>query len=88
MIVSQMKQLNDHKVTFRVDLEPGEEVHAFLSSYGQKTAQAMQKMVGETLFVSECGWLRLDLMRTAATNSLCFSIKNLAEDITKSPGHF
>jgi len=37
MIVSQMKQLNDHKVTFRVDLEPGEEVHPFLSSYRQKT---------------------------------------------------
>jgi len=40
MIVSQMKQLNDHKVTFRVDLESGVEVHAFLSSYRQKTAQA------------------------------------------------
>jgi len=41
-IFSQMKRLNDHEVTFRVDLEPGEEVHAFVSSYtvGQKTAQA------------------------------------------------
>jgi len=33
MIVSEIKRLNDHKVTFRVDLVPGEEVHAFLSSY-------------------------------------------------------
>jgi len=31
-----MKWLNDHELTFGVGLEPGEEVHAFVSSYRQK----------------------------------------------------
>jgi len=45
MIVSQMKRLNDHEVTFKVDRKPGEEVQSFLvlGGGGPKT------MVGETL---------------------------------------
>jgi len=31
-----MKRFNDHELTFGVGLEPGEEVHAFVSSYRQK----------------------------------------------------
>jgi len=41
MIVSQMKRLNDHEMTFRVYLEPGEEFQSFLSSHRQKRAQVL-----------------------------------------------
>jgi len=36
IVFPQIKWLNDHDVTFRVDLESAEEVHAFVSSYRPK----------------------------------------------------